>query len=97
MERFAEQMDSQLSERKGRYLMYHGGKGGGGSSRHMGRQGRRHVLHFLVHLEPSNLFLANLLGMCEHRALQEGEVTVTDVEEVICAEAMEMKAKSRKA
>lgn len=29
MERFAEQMDSQLLERKGRYLMYHGGKGGG--------------------------------------------------------------------
>lgn len=68
MERFAEQMDSQLSERKGRYLMYHGGKGGG-YSRHMERQERRHVLRFLVHLEPSNLSLANLLGTRKHGAL----------------------------
>lgn len=63
----------------------------------MGRQGRRHVLHFLVHLEPSNLSLANLPRICEHSTLQEGEVTVTDVEEAICAEAMEMQAESRKA
>lgn len=28
MEQLAEQMDSQFSERKGRYLMYHGGKEG---------------------------------------------------------------------
>lgn len=69
----------------------------GGSSRHMGRQGRRHVLHFLVHLEPSNLSLANLPRICEHSTLREGEVTVTDVEEAICAEAMEMQAESRKA
>jgi len=68
MERFAEQMDSQLSERKGRYLMYCGGKGGG-YSRHMERQERRHVLRFLVHLEPSNLSLANLLGMRKHGAV----------------------------
>lgn len=28
MEQLAEQMDSQFSQRKGRYLMYHGGKEG---------------------------------------------------------------------
>lgn len=94
MERFAEQMDSQLSERKGRYLMYHGGKGGG-YSRHMERQERRHVLRFLVRLEPSNLSLAKL-GKRKHGALGEGERTVTDVEEVICREAIKMKAESRK-
>lgn len=41
MERFAEQMDSQLSERKGRYLMYHGGKGGGGVFQAYGKAGKK--------------------------------------------------------
>lgn len=54
MEHFAEQMDSQLSERKGRYLMYHDKKGRG-YSRRMEKQGRRHILHYLGLLEPSNL------------------------------------------
>lgn len=67
----------------------------GGSSGHMGRQGRRHVLHFVVHLEPSNLSLANLLGMCKHSALREGEVTVPDVEEVICTRALKTKEEPR--
>lgn len=94
MECLAEQMDSQLSKRKGRYLMYHGGKGGG-YSRHMKRQERRHTLCFLVHLEPSNLSLANL-GKHKHGALWKGEGTVVDVGEVICTEAIKMKAESRK-
>lgn len=87
MEHFAEQMDSQLSERKGRYLMYHSGKGRG-YSRHVERQERRHVLHFLVHSKPSNLSLANYRKH-KHGALGEG--TVTDMEEIICTEAMKMK------
>lgn len=74
--------------------MYHGGKGGG-YSRHMERQERRHVLRFLVHLEPSNLSLANL-GKRKHGALWEGEGAVTDVEEVICTEEIKTKAESRK-
>lgn len=84
---------SFLKEREGTWCTTVGKKGG--YSRQMERQERRHVLCFLGHLEPSNIFLANL-GKHKHSTLWEGKGTVADVEEVVCTEAMKMEAETRK-